>query len=216
VAGARPARARAHGAVRAAAARLHAGGDRRRGGPQPPPAVAQRQRVRGRLLRLGRVPRDGRGGAPRPALSPHRDLPDDARGPPPAGGDVQPPGDPRRRPVDGRVRLPQLPHRVRLVPHALADADRGALRRHPGGRRAGRALHRGGAHQRVAPRLRGRRDPAYRRQPPAGDVMDTNSVAIIVMVVTFLYLGYQGVPVAFALIAGALVTTAFFTKISLP
>ena len=46
--------------------------------------------------------------------------------------------------------------------------------------------------------------------------MDTNSIAIIVMVVTFLYLGYQGVPVAFALIAGALVTSALFTKISLP
>src|SRR5258708_5810992 len=45
--------------------------------------------------------------------------------------------------------------------------------------------------------------------------MDTNSIAIIVMVVTFLYLGYQGVPVAFALAAGAFVTTAFFTKISL-
>src|SRR5690349_380227 len=45
--------------------------------------------------------------------------------------------------------------------------------------------------------------------------MDSNSVAIIVMVVTFLYLGYQGVPVAFALAAGAFVTTAFFTKISL-
>jgi len=42
--------------------------------------------------------------------------------------------------------------------------------------------------------------------------MDHNSVAIIVMVVTFLYLGYQGVPVAFALAAGAFVTTAFFTK----
>jgi C4-dicarboxylate transporter, DctM subunit len=46
--------------------------------------------------------------------------------------------------------------------------------------------------------------------------MDQHAVAIIVMVVTFLYLGYQGVPVAFALSAGALVTTAFFTKISLP
>jgi C4-dicarboxylate transporter, DctM subunit len=45
--------------------------------------------------------------------------------------------------------------------------------------------------------------------------MDTNSIAIIVMVVTFLYLGYQGVPVAFALISGALLTTALFTKISL-
>jgi C4-dicarboxylate transporter DctM subunit len=45
--------------------------------------------------------------------------------------------------------------------------------------------------------------------------MDTNSIAIIVMVLTFLYLGYQGVPVAFALISGALLTTALFTKISL-
>ena len=45
--------------------------------------------------------------------------------------------------------------------------------------------------------------------------MDSNSLAIIVMVGTFLYLGYQGVPVAFALAAGAFVTTAFFTKISL-
>src|SRR5690349_19891437 len=40
--------------------------------------------------------------------------------------------------------------------------------------------------------------------------MDTNSIAIIVMVVTFLYLGYQGVPIAVALL-----TTALFTKISL-
>jgi C4-dicarboxylate transporter, DctM subunit len=46
--------------------------------------------------------------------------------------------------------------------------------------------------------------------------MDTNSVAIVVMVVTFLYLGYQGVPVAFSLMSGALLTTALFTKISLP
>src|ERR1700752_178607 len=45
--------------------------------------------------------------------------------------------------------------------------------------------------------------------------MELNSVAIIVMVTVFLYLGYQGVPVAFALAAGAFVTTAFFTKVSL-
>src|SRR5205085_1219465 len=38
----------------------------------------------------------------------------------------------------------------------------------------------------------------------------------LVMVGTFLYLGYQSVPVAFALAAVAFVTTAFFTKISLP
>jgi C4-dicarboxylate transporter DctM subunit len=45
--------------------------------------------------------------------------------------------------------------------------------------------------------------------------MDRNAIAIVVMVGTFLYLGYQGVPVAFALIAGALLTTALFTKITL-
>jgi C4-dicarboxylate transporter, DctM subunit len=45
--------------------------------------------------------------------------------------------------------------------------------------------------------------------------MNTNSIAIIVMVVTFLFLGYVGVPVAFALISGALLTTALFTKITL-
>jgi C4-dicarboxylate transporter, DctM subunit len=45
--------------------------------------------------------------------------------------------------------------------------------------------------------------------------MDTYAIAIVVMVTVFLYLGYQGVPVAFALTAGALVTTALFTKITL-
>src|SRR5262249_35788273 len=35
------------------------------------------------------------------------------------------------------------------------------------------------------------------------------------MVVTFLYLGYQGVPVAFALAATAFVTAAFLTKITM-
>jgi len=44
--------------------------------------------------------------------------------------------------------------------------------------------------------------------------MDTHSIAIVVMVGVFLYLGYQGVPVAFALIAGALLTTTLFTKIT--
>ena len=33
--------------------------------------------------------------------------------------------------------------------------------------------------------------------------MDTYAIAIVVMVAVFLYLGYQGVPVAFALTAGA-------------
>jgi len=44
--------------------------------------------------------------------------------------------------------------------------------------------------------------------------MDIHAVALVAMTVTFLYLGYQGVPVAFALIAGALVTTALFTQIT--
>ena len=46
--------------------------------------------------------------------------------------------------------------------------------------------------------------------------MDQHSVALVVMISVFLYLGYQGVPVAFSLTAGALVTTAFLTPISLP
>ena len=45
--------------------------------------------------------------------------------------------------------------------------------------------------------------------------MDTHAIAIVVMIAVFLYLGYQGVPVAFALIAGALLTTALFTKATL-
>jgi C4-dicarboxylate transporter, DctM subunit len=45
--------------------------------------------------------------------------------------------------------------------------------------------------------------------------MDSHAIAIVVMVAVFLYLGYQGVPVAFALIAGALLTTALFTKVTL-
>jgi tripartite ATP-independent transporter DctM subunit len=46
--------------------------------------------------------------------------------------------------------------------------------------------------------------------------MDQHSIALVVMITVFLYLGYQGVPVAFSLTAGALVTTAFLTPISLP
>ncbi len=45
--------------------------------------------------------------------------------------------------------------------------------------------------------------------------MEPNAIALVVMVTVFLYLGYQGVPVAFALIAGALVTTTLFTKVTL-
>jgi len=46
--------------------------------------------------------------------------------------------------------------------------------------------------------------------------IEHNSTALVVMVAVFLYLGYQGVPVAFALSSGAIVATALFTKISLP
>ncbi len=45
--------------------------------------------------------------------------------------------------------------------------------------------------------------------------MDQHSLALIVMVGVFLFLGYQGVPVAFALSAGAIVAT-MLTPISLP
>ncbi len=45
--------------------------------------------------------------------------------------------------------------------------------------------------------------------------MDQHSLALILMVSVFLYLGYQGVPVAFALTSGAIVGT-MLTPISLP
>ena len=45
--------------------------------------------------------------------------------------------------------------------------------------------------------------------------MDSNALAVIVMVAVFLFLGYVGVPVAFALVAGALTATALFTSVTL-
>lgn len=45
--------------------------------------------------------------------------------------------------------------------------------------------------------------------------MSAESIAIIVMVGVFLYLGYQGVPVAWSLIAGALLAAAIFTQVTL-
>ncbi len=46
--------------------------------------------------------------------------------------------------------------------------------------------------------------------------MSMNAVAVVVMIAAFLYLGYQGVPVCYSLIAGSLLATALFTPISLP
>ena len=45
--------------------------------------------------------------------------------------------------------------------------------------------------------------------------MTSNGILIFVMAFLFLSLGYMGVPVAFALIAGVLVVTAF-TPVGLP
>ena len=45
--------------------------------------------------------------------------------------------------------------------------------------------------------------------------MTTNGILIFVMAFLFLFLGYMGVPVAFAIIAGVLAVTAF-TPVSLP
>src|SRR5262249_36730217 len=83
--------------------------DRRRVVPQPEPALAQRQRVRVGLLRVGCLPRDGGRGPPRSALPPHGHCPDDAGGPSDSAGDAEPAGDPRRRALDDRVRLQELP-----------------------------------------------------------------------------------------------------------
>src|SRR3954454_3460078 len=49
----------------------------------------------------------------------------------------------------------------------------------------------------------------------SGPRMSTNGILIFLMAFLFLFLGYLGVPVAFALIAGVIVTAAF-TPVGLP
>ena len=108
-------------------------------------------------------------------------------------------------------RLAELPHRLRQLPHAVDAADRLSLRADPALRRAGRAVQPRADRQRPAQRLR-RTGPPTARPGLTGRCRTASSSPI--MTALFLTLGYLGVPVAFALIAGVLVGT-LFTPITL-
>ena len=86
------------------------------------------------------------------------------------------------------------------------------LRRDSALRRPGRAVHDRAAGQRLEQRLSPTSTPRRRRRRVA---VTTNGMLIFLMAFLFLFLGYMGVPVAFALIAGVLVVTAF-TPVGLP
>src|SRR6185436_11604181 len=124
---------------------------------------------------------------------------------------IQPAGRPRRRDLHGLVRVQELP----AGPRELSDAvDDPAWHVHDHRAAVGspdRAIrHRAGG-QRLAERLRRARGPG---RPAPGHRM-SNGALIVLMCLLFLGLGYAGVPVAFALIAGVLVATAF-TPVSFP
>ena len=86
------------------------------------------------------------------------------------------------------------------------DADRALVCGDPDQRLFRRAVHAGTIGQRLAPRLRA--------APPSENLLN-NALILGLMTGLFLVLGYSGVPVAFALMAGVFVGT-LFTPISLP
>src|SRR5262249_37370742 len=127
----------------------------------------------------------------------------------PAAGDhrgVHPAGRDRGRPVPHLVRLRQLPARLLELPHAVDDADRLALCRHPAARGADRPVRLRAAGERPAQRLRERDGGDGRRVEAAA-----MSAPMVLLIMTFLFLffGYMGVPVAFSLIAGVVIGSAF-------
>src|SRR5690242_6801496 len=112
------------------------------------------------------------------------------------------------------VRLRQFPAGLRQFSHAVADAASQLLCCHPDLRRAGRAVLDRADRQRPAPGICAARAGACE----GGDgsrAMTGNGILIGVMAFLFLFLGYLGVPVPFAILAGVFVATAF-TPISLP
>ena len=101
----------------------------------------------------------------------------------------------------GRLSASSLPS---MTPLAVS------MRRFPMCGVAGRAVHRWNSS--LTAGRTGLRIPR-RRAKQAHDM--TNGILIFLMAFLFLFLGYLGVPVAFALIAGVLVVTAF-TPVGLP
>ena len=148
-------RARHDGALRALPPRLHHLGLLRRGDAHHRPSLAVAAGGDVDLLHPRHLHRRRRrDAARRPSLS-DGDHRGDERPHAPHRRDLQPHRHPLRLGCDAVVRRHQLPARLRQLPHAVDDADLDALFGDPDLRLRRRALHRGAAHQRLAPRLRG-------------------------------------------------------------
>src|SRR6185369_9105629 len=189
---------------------VHARGLPRRRDPHPRRALAVAAAGHDRLLRLGRLRRHGGGDPPQRPLLPDRDHEADDGRAAPDDRDRQPP----HRPGGGRpadlVRHAERAARPRQLPDAIADSADGLHRDRPDRRRPDLPVHARAADLRLAERLRGSRGP---RRHARGRAVSAAGV-LILMTLLFLGFGYMGVPVAFALIAGVLVATAF-TPISM-
>src|SRR6185503_8956139 len=114
-----------------------------------------------------------------------------------------------RRAVHGLVRLPQRARRLQKLAHAVDDSDGIPLYRRSDLRSAGGAVHHRADGERLAKGLSRNSD----RRAEKVAVM-SNGSRIVLMALLFLFFGYMGVPVAFALIASVLLITTF-TPVSL-
>src|SRR5947209_7503864 len=159
-----------------------------------------------RVLHLRRVPRHRRRGAPQRSSASDRDHRGDGAENAPGFRDDEPARRALRRHFHGLFRRDQFHPRLRQFPHAVADADRALVCGDPDQRRLHRAVHARAIGQRLAPRL---------RAATAARAVLNNALILGLMTALFLVLGYSGVPVAFALMAGVFVGT-LFTPISLP
>src|SRR6476659_1477373 len=131
------------------------------------------------------------------------------RRPPAVFRAVQPVCRALRRAVHGLVRLPQRARRLQKLAHAVDDSDGIPLYRRSDLRSAGGAVHHRADGERLAKGLSRNSD----RRAEKVAVM-SNGALIILMGILFLFFGYMGVPVAFALIASVLLITTF-TPVSL-
>src|SRR5262249_50661629 len=123
---------------------------------------------------------------------------------------LQSAGHPGLRRVPGVVRLEKLPPRLRQLPHAVAHAPRLVVPGHPDRRGLRLPVRDRAARQRHPLRVR---DPGPAEGAPGGgggtaSVILEPGWIVFIMAVLFLGLGYIGVPVPFALMAGVFVGTA--------
>ena len=134
---------------------------------------------------------------------------------PHGGRDLQSAGHPGLRPVHGLVRLGELPARLRQLPHAVADPARLVVSRDPDLGRLRLPVRDRAAGQRLAQRLPGARAAGRgaRRDFTCDPGIRAGSCSIMAGI--FLGLGYLGVPVPFAIMAGVFVAT-MLTPVSMP